>query len=163
MASLAASTSSQGQGVGIVGGGFPPSGGCTSSSPGVHERAPKFSACYTLSPSVVVVSLLELDLHLYGLLKYLQIFQPFGVSYCQIAKCIYLNPCNAYRCVLCLCDVLMEFVQSVSWMALWKTTGRGNVQRNKRKPWILCPLAHYPVQAQRKQGHLFSMVKEGQA
>ena len=74
MASLATSTSSQGQGVGIVGGGFPPSGGCTSSSPGVHERAPKFSACSLLSPSEVDVSLLELNLHLYGLLKYVQFF-----------------------------------------------------------------------------------------
>ena len=60
MASLATSTSAQGQGVGIVGGCFPPSGGCTSSSPRVHELAPKFSACSPLSPSEVVVSLLEL-------------------------------------------------------------------------------------------------------
>ena len=88
----------------------------------------------------------------------------FGETYYHLANCICSNSYNVYKCVLCLCDVLMEFVQSVSWMALWKTTGRGNVQGNKQRPWILCPkfLAHYPLQAQRKQGHLFLMVKEGQ-
>ena len=111
---------------------------------------------------MVVVSLLELNLDLNGLLKYIQIVQSlirlFGVAYYHLAKCICSNFWNVYKCVLCLCDVLMEIIQSVSWMALWKTTGRGNVQGNKRKPWILCPkfLAHYPLQAQRKQGHLYN-------
>ena len=89
MASLATSISSQGQVVGIVGGGFPPSGGCTSSSPRVHERAPKFSACSPLSPSVVVVSLLEVNLHLNGLPKYIPMFlsfiKIFGVTYYHLA------------------------------------------------------------------------------